>query len=352
MTEVKVPETDDWTPSGHRVLNRYHLTVDFNNRGHITKLNQWRHQIISRNFAPTTKMRAYWLICEREQVMAAIYGELSKGTTIHWNKITNAFNDRNHGTIQPAGSELLNPGKRGGTTACPREAPWRTRASIEHAAYKWAEYKELLNHKRAQWGNSSQVDYDEAEVSGDEDEVADPRPQPMTLEEAQNRRKASAKAGREKKKATKGTKVTHDEPTNMDNRKRKVEDLSDLDSTDDEFGPVGNHFEAPPSAKKLKTSDATPALTPASVVSSAHSESFVQDGPSMTASPISAVATKQATRQQAKVDTPPLPDVTVHTTSPSSHTLIQANTPTETADATKKLFTRALISEFENAELA
>jgi hypothetical protein len=208
-TEKEYPTgSGNWrSDMGTIIINRYAHKVDFSDRISVTKLNQWRSQILSRNFSKTHKARAYWLKSEKEQVVKLIEARFTQSTQIHWNKLANTFNNANKGSVQPAGSELLSGGVRvARSIAKDRDAPWRTSASIKHAAMKWPEWVDLSDLRR--WKTkeiADQIDDGEEEdatpFSEDEDEIPDPNPEPPTFEETRKLQQQKAKEDRIRRKS-------------------------------------------------------------------------------------------------------------------------------------------------------
>jgi hypothetical protein len=192
---------------GTVIINRYAHKVDFSNRHHITKLNQWRSQILSRNFSKTQKARAYWLKSEKKQVLKLIEARFEESTQILWVKLTNTFNKVNKGTVQPAGSEFLSGGgvRAARNLTKDRKAPWRTSASIKHAAMKWPEWSELSNLRRQKTMDSADqlddgLEEEYGSSSEDEDEVPDPNPAPPSYEETRRLQKEKSKEDRLRRK--------------------------------------------------------------------------------------------------------------------------------------------------------
>ncbi|EPE25037.1 hypothetical protein GLAREA_11618 [Glarea lozoyensis ATCC 20868] len=193
--------------AGIPVINRYAHPVNFADHASVTRLNQWRSQIIGRNFPPTAKKREYWLELEKQQILALIAQRYEDHTNIHWKTLTNKFNADNMGAIQPKGSPLLSKeNKKAKALQCDRPAPWRTSDSIKHAAFKWSEYEVLQNQRRRKtYQNAESVhdgeDEEEEPESADEEEIPDPHPAPPTYEEAQALRKRKAKEDRIRRKS-------------------------------------------------------------------------------------------------------------------------------------------------------
>jgi hypothetical protein len=229
---------------GTTVLNRFAYPVNFADRKSITKLNQWRSQIISRNFAPVHKKREYWLKSEKQQVLDLIEARYAVSTQIHWTTLTNTFNTTNNGTIQPAGSEFLNKGTRlARKLASDRLAPWRTSASIQHAALKWPEYTKLSNARREETvANADLLDdgKEEAEESSseDEDEIPDPNPEPPTYAEAQALRKKKAKEDRIRRKSLETEKAKETTPKSSMQKGNKMVTPKNIKVKDTEISSV------------------------------------------------------------------------------------------------------------------
>lgn len=235
---------------GEIVLNKYPHKVDFQSRESVKKLNAWRSQIISRNFNPIKKKREYWLVSERENVMKLIREQLANRSALKWAKLANDYNTNYHGHVQPAGSRLLHTQKRVRThLPANRPTPWRTRASIEHAAAKWDELINLMAQKKADVAEGVRTDNSEsfddnasAKFSDDEVELPDPNPTPTatatatanSMTNAATPTPAAAQGGRRPRKKPPGRPMK--KPIDR-KRARSTSTVSDETESDHESSP-------------------------------------------------------------------------------------------------------------------
>ncbi|KAE9369337.1 hypothetical protein N431DRAFT_510896 [Stipitochalara longipes BDJ] len=164
---------------GERVTNRYHLTVDFNDKNSVRKLNIWRKQIIGRNF-PDKKSKTVqsWLQNEKQLVLDLMREQMEHHGYIKWNRLTNTYNRRMAGVTQRAGEELVAQGNRkAGVLKEDREAPWRTKSALAGVKDRWQEFKDMVEASLPSVGEDENGEIEERETvysSDDEEEILEP----------------------------------------------------------------------------------------------------------------------------------------------------------------------------------
>ncbi|CAG8954983.1 hypothetical protein HYFRA_00008672 [Hymenoscyphus fraxineus] len=250
------------------VKNKYRHKVDWSSREHIKKLNAWRSQILSRNFRIEKKKREYWLVSEQANVMNLIYQQLQSRPTLRWAKLANDYNRQFHETIQPAGSRLLNTAKRvNNTISQDRQTPWRTRASIEHAAWKWPQYQAVAAKSKARQDAQAGTD-DDANASSDgnetdtwsddESELPDPSQKQVATPESGSSTKPTSGNKRKKppgRPMKKPIDFNRAKSTSTVSDESSSEYDTDCDETSEDDEPVDNE----PAPKRQKANPKTPA---------------------------------------------------------------------------------------------
>ncbi|CAG8980780.1 hypothetical protein HYALB_00010685 [Hymenoscyphus albidus] len=277
------------------VKNKYRHKVDWNSREDIKKLNAWRSQILSRNFRISKKKREYWLVSEQANVMNLIYEQLQSRPTLRWAKLANDYNHQFHETIQPAGSRLLNTAKRvHNTISQDRQTPWRTRASIEHAAWKWPQYQTVVAKSKARQGAQAGTD-DDANASSDgnetdtwsddESELPDPSPKQVATPKSGPNTKPTGSSTKptsgNKRKKPPGRPMKKPIDYNQPKSTSTVSDESsseydtDCDETTEDDDPVDDE----PAPKRQKASPNTPAKAAPKAASKATPKATPQTTP-------------------------------------------------------------------------
>ncbi|KAG9234225.1 hypothetical protein BJ875DRAFT_543095 [Amylocarpus encephaloides] len=179
------PGSSIWTlRDGEYFEYSYKHTVNWDDQESLNRLNNWRSHVIQRYCGDAIcKKRVAWLMSEKKAVLTILDDHLKTHDKPMWNRIANRFNLEAAGTIQPAGSQKVgrdaqgNAQVRPATTLINRNAPWRPARTLEAAAYRWPEYKTMMEahrNKRKTFRPSGEMSTNTSAVSDDDSELSDP----------------------------------------------------------------------------------------------------------------------------------------------------------------------------------
>ncbi|KAI9701150.1 MAG: hypothetical protein M1836_001819 [Candelina mexicana] len=107
--KVNYPDIDKLFIRLHKVLHRYKHVVDWGNFDSVDKLNRWRQQIFRRKIGNTRAPVVTFSDAENQFLIA----EHKRKPMNSWNKITEDFNERFEGTLQPGSKERREPRSTG-----------------------------------------------------------------------------------------------------------------------------------------------------------------------------------------------------------------------------------------------
>jgi hypothetical protein len=243
--------------AGVRVSYEYlenHPEPDFNSVEDICAINNWRRQIFGRNFPPQNKARELWLQSEKNLVLDLMRQQFERHKYISWNKLANDYNRQMalSAIIQHSGEHYVKSSGRLDGLKENRVAPWRTKQAIMgQATSRWSEYHDLLEafqptlKDEANGSNNNHAG--NSPDSGDEEELADPSPQPRS---SVTRRRAR-KSKEDGKKTMASTKSS-----SRRRRKRTYKEIEE-DGDEEEESELGSEEETTisykwPAAKRAK----------------------------------------------------------------------------------------------------
>lgn len=153
---------------------KYQGELDWKDRQCVKKLNDFRDQIIRRNFERIRKSQPKWVERERDTLLELVEQQLKTRSVPAWSRLANTFNTQNKNVVHRAGEKHVHANHHsisGKHLIEDRPAPWRIASAIIRQSYKMKDFAKILKDAKA-LAKPGHVD------SNDEAELPDPSPDP------------------------------------------------------------------------------------------------------------------------------------------------------------------------------